>query len=163
MTREVRNNPNRRYSSERDIYIEGNTVRKTARRPQEYQYSSARRVVREVPGSIRKSSHRTTINATYVAFLTAAMVVVGYFCMSYLSLTSELSNSLTKIARLEGEYNALKAENDDFSNRINGGVDLEAIKKKAMNDLGMQYANDDQIVRYESDDTDYVRQYISLE
>lgn len=152
----------KRYYNE-NVYIEGNTVRKTARRPEHQQYSNGRRVVKEVPGSIRRSSHRTTINAGYVLFLTVAMCVVGYFCVSYLSLTSELSNSLTTIARLEGELNNIKAENDDFSNRINGGVDLEVIKKRAMNDLGMQYANEDQIVMYESDDTDYVRQYISLE
>lgn len=151
------------YRNHRSAYVEGNTVRKTSRRPQPELYSSSRRVVKEVPGSIRKSSHRTTTNAVYVIFLSVALFVMGYFCMSYLSLTSELSNSLTKIAELEGELTSLKAENDDFSNRINGNVDLEVIKKKAMNDLGMQYANDDQIVRYESDDTDFVRQYISLE
>jgi len=152
---------NRRYrtTSNKNTYVEGNTVRKAAPK----QYSTGKRVVKEVPGSIRRSSHRTTINAGYVLFLAVAMCIVGYFCMTYLSLTSDISNSLTKIASLEGELNALKAENDDLNNRINGGVDLEDIKKRAMNDLGMQYANDDQIVTYESDDTDYVRQYILLE
>ena len=91
------------------------------------------------------------------------LCVVGGFCFYYINVTASITNDLKTIAKLEAQYTSLKAENDDYENRINGAIDLEAIKKKAMNDLGMQYANDDQIVKYESDDTDYVRQYISLE
>lgn len=159
---------NREYSNRRNPYIDGNTARKlqdnraARRREREYDYN--RRIVREVPGSARKGIKRTTtINAGYVLFLSVAMCIAGYFCVNYLTITSEMSNDLKKIAQLEIQYNDIKAENDDYDNRINGAVDLEDIKRRAMNDLGMQYANDDQIVAYESDDTDYVRQYIALE
>lgn len=143
----------------RGQYTYGNTVRKAAPAP------SRRGNLRELEGGkIRRSQEvKRGLNATYVFFLAVMMCVSGYVCMHYLDLTSSLSNDLVKIAQLEAEYNSIKAENDDYENRINGAVDLEAIKKKAMSDLGMQYANDDQIVLYESDDTDYVRQYISLE
>lgn len=122
-------------------------------------------VIREVEGkNVKRSRRRSTgINAGYVVFMTAMLFIVGAVCMGYLNITSSITSDLTKIAGLEAEYNSLKAENDDYENRINGSIDLENIKKRAMNDLGMQYANDDQIVLYESDDTDYVRQYISLE
>ena len=60
--------------------------------------------------------------------------------MNYLTIPSDITNDLSKIASLETQLNELKAENDDFDNRINGAVDLEEIKKRAMNDLGMQYA-----------------------
>ena len=66
------------------------------------------------------------------------------------------------IAVLEAQYNTLKAENDDTESRIKGAVDLEDIKRRAMTELGMQYANENQIVSYETDDDDYVRQYIDL-
>lgn len=143
----------------RSAYTYGNVVRKT-------NPSSARRNnIRAIEGGkIKRAPHYNTgITATYVLFLAAMLCVVGGFCMNYLNLTSSMTNDLAKIANLEAQYNNLKAENDDYENRINGAIDLEAIKKKAMSDLGMQYANDDQIVLYESDDTDYVRQYISLE
>ena len=44
-----------------------------------------------------------------------------------------------------------------MENRIKGAVDLEEVKYRAMNELGMQYANSDQIIAYECEDTDYVR------
>lgn len=140
-------------------YTYGNTVRKTAPSP-------ARRTnLRAMEGGQIKRNHepKRGLNATYVLFLTVMMCAAGFVCMNYLELTSSITNDLKKIAQLEMEYNSIKAENDDYESRINGSVDLEEIKKKAMNDLGMQYANDEQIVKYESDDTDYVRQYISLE
>ena len=40
---------------------------------------------------------------------------------------------------------------------------IENIKKRAMDELGMTYASDDQIVVYNSDGTDYVRQFVSIE
>lgn len=143
----------------RGQYTYGNTVRKTAPR------QNNRSNLRSMEGGQIKRNHepKRGLNATYVIFLTIMMCLAGYVCMSYLELTSSITNDLKKIAQLEMEYNSIKAENDDYESRINGSVDLEAIKKKAMVDLGMQYANDDQIVLYESDDTDYVRQYISLE
>lgn len=60
-------------------------------------------------------------------------------------------------------YRASKAENDDYESRIKGAIGLENIKKRAMDELGMTYASDDQIVVYNSDGTDYVRQFVSLE
>lgn len=140
----------------RGQYTYGNVVRKTA--------PAKRENFRTVEGGkIERKQEKRGMNAGYVIFLTLMMVVTGYFCVSYLELTSSITNDLSKIASLEAEYQSVKAENDDYENRINGSIDLEVIKKKAMTDLGMQYANDDQIVLYESDDTDYVRQYISLE
>jgi len=151
---------NRNYKKQvRGQYVYGNTVRKTA--PAQVRRNDIRPVE---GGNIRRNTEkRGAVNAGYIIFLTVMMCVAGYFCVSYLDLTSSISNDLKTIAKLEMEYNSIKAENDDYENRINGTVDLEEIKKKAMNDLGMQYASDEQIVTYESDDTDYVRQYIALE
>lgn len=137
----------------------GNVVRKPA--PQSTRRSNLHTVE---GGNIKRNAEKKSVmNAGYVLFLTAMMCVTGFFCMRYLQITSSITTDLKTIARLEAEYNNLKAENDDYENRINGNIDLESIKKKAMNDLGMQYASEGQIITYESDDTDYVRQYISLE
>jgi len=144
----------------RSQYVYGNAVRKTA--PARTGRSKNIRPVEG--GNIKRNTEKKgAINAGYILFLTAMLCLAGYFCVSYLSITSSITNDLKEIARLEAQLNSLKAENDDYENRITGAVDLEEIKKKAMNDLGMQYAEDDQIVPYQSDDTDYVRQYIFLE
>ena len=39
------------------------------------------------------------------------------------------------------------------------GVDMEHVKDVAMNELGMVQAKKSQIVTYEIEDSDYVRQY----
>ena len=143
----------------KSAYAYGNVVRKADVKP------VRKKGVRVVEGgNIRRApKNNTGITAGYVFFLAVMLCVVGGFCFYYINITASITNDLKTIAKLEAQYTSLKAENDDYENRINGAIDLEAIKKKAMNDLGMQYANDDQIVKYESDDTDYVRQYISLE
>jgi len=143
----------------RGQYTYGNTVRKADTA------ASRRSNIRTYEGGNikRNNEKRSVMNAGYVLFLAVMMCVVGFFCMRYLSLTSSITNDLSEIAKLEADLNNLKAENDDHENRINGAIALEYIKKKAMNDLGMKYASDDQIVKYESDDTDYVRQYIMIE
>lgn len=143
----------------RGQYTYGNVVRKPE------QTFTRKSNLRAVEGGYIKTNNevRTGITAGYVIFLVIMMVFTGFSCFNYLELTSGISNDLKQIAALEAEYTSIKAENDDYENRINGAIDLENIKKRAMSDLGMQYAEDSQIVTYESDDTDYVRQYISLE
>lgn len=155
--RELTKNRNQRKQI-RAQYVYGNAVTKTNPR------IDRRADLRPVNERIRKKAPKKAgMNASYVLFLTAIMCVCGYFCLNYLQLTSTISNDLSEIAKLEADLNTLRADNDDYENRITGSVDIEAIKKKAMTDLGMQYAKDDQIITYESDDTDYVRQYIVVD
>ena len=54
---------------------------------------------------------------------------------------------------------ALRTENDDEYNRVLSSVDLNQIRKTAIEELGMVYAGADQVVFYDSHTNDYVRQY----
>lgn len=110
----------------------------------------------------RNRDRAARMNPGWVLFLTMAMLATGAVLILYLRLQSDITNRIKNIAVLEAQYNSIKAENDDTESRIKGAVDLEKIKQKAMTDLGMQYANEDQIVPYEMDDDDYVRQYIDI-
>ena len=165
MAKQVRRNTNtagrspyihREYSE--SAYVYGNTAR--ALRPVEEEVKSPRKL----SNKSRKNIDRDTrMNPGFMAFLTLAMVVTGIACVRYIKLQSEVTTYVDKIASMEIELDSIKAENDDYESRIKGAIGLENIKKRAMDDLGMSYATDDQIVIYESDGTDYVRQYISLE
>ena len=99
----------------------------------------------------------------YVIFLTLAMLLTVVVCIQYLMLRSDMTTKVKELARLEAQLNEMRAENDDIENRIKGAVDLEEVKFRAMNELGMQYAHSDQIVAYECEDTDYVRQLVDIE
>lgn len=88
-----------------------------------------------------------------------AVTVFGIFCGAYIKLQSDVTARMKKIASLESQVTDLKADNDEAYKRINTAVDLDAIKEKAINELGMFYATQDQIVYYSVDKTDYMNQY----
>ncbi|MCR5507568.1 MAG: cell division protein FtsL [Lachnospiraceae bacterium] len=140
----------------------------------EFIYGNTARELRELGqgrGSELKLSHQTRrnrekaghMNPGYILFLTLAMVMTVAICIQYLMMRATMTNMVKELSSLELNLNELKAENDDTENRIKGAVDLEEIKYRAMNELGMQYANEDQIVSYECEDTDYVRQLVDIE
>ncbi len=148
--------------------------RSASYRNEEYVYGNAARALRPLEGDIPREvylSHRARrnrerakhMNFGYVLFLTMAITATGIGCLQYLSLQSEVTNSVKRISVLERQLNEIKDENDDTESRIKGTVGLEEVKKRAMNELGMQYATPDQIVKYKSDDTDYVRQYVDID
>ncbi len=103
------------------------------------------------------------MNPGFMIFMTLAMVLTGIVCVRYIRLQSSLTTYVNTISSMEIELQSLRAENDDYESRIKGAIGLENIKKRAMEDLGMTYASDDQIVVYNSDGTDYVRQFVSLQ
>ena len=65
---------------------------------------------------------------------------------------------MNKVASLESELTQLRENNEETLNEINNSVKLEDIRYKAITQLGMTYANKDQIVDYENDTDDYVHQ-----
>lgn len=50
-------------------------------------------------------------------------------------------------------------ENDAAYDDAVSSVDLGRVKEIAINDLGMIYANEGRIITYDSQSSDYVRQY----
>ena len=157
----TRGNSNRsttaRGNAGRESYVYGNTAR--ALRPVS-DVQSPRKVKNKSRKNIDKD---TSMNPAFMLFLTAAMVVTGFVCIRYIELQSTVTSYVDKISAMEIQLDSLRAENDDYESRIKGAVGLENIKKRAMDDLGMSYAKDEQIVVYESDGTDYVRQFVSIE
>jgi len=137
-------------------YVHGNTVRR--QNPRREEYRTPQRVVHT-----RKKRKTQAMDLGFVLFLTMALIVTGFVCVKYISLQTSITRYVDEISSLEMQLTTARAENDDTECRIKGAVDLESVKKRAMDDLGMKYAREDQIVVYESDGTDYVRQFVSLE
>lgn len=78
--------------------------------------------------------------------------------MNYLQLQAETTSRIKNIAALELQLEQLRKENDDNYTRIMTSVDLDYIKDVAINELGMVYAREDQVILYENTTRDYVRQ-----
>ncbi|MBQ0028463.1 MAG: cell division protein FtsL [Lachnospiraceae bacterium] len=145
-------------SSQRNYYVQGNVVRKAAPvRRNEAQ-------IRRVEHAARKNRDKARyMNLGYVVFLTAAVLLVAVTLLGYLKMQSELTTSIKTVASLERELNDIKLSNDENLDRINSSINLENIKKIAVEELGMTYAKEGQVVVIESAGSDYVRQLKSLQ
>ncbi|MGN1180695.1 MAG: cell division protein FtsL [Suilimivivens sp.] len=141
-------------SQRSSAYVYGNTARKLQVVPDEYE-----RPVRKVNHAPRKNRERALhMNVGYVLFLASALLIVGFVLTSYLTLKSEITSSVKQIARLESELNNMKLDNDERESRISSNMNLEEVRQTAIQELGMQYAGEGQIITFNSEDNDYVIQ-----
>jgi uncharacterized membrane protein (DUF106 family) len=88
-----------------------------------------------------------------------AVVLMGLTLAWYISLQSQITASVKNIDTLQSQLNTLKQENDEAYNRANGNLDLDEVKRIAIQEYGMTYATEGQIVTYsDGGGNDYVRQ-----
>lgn len=138
--------------------IEGNTARKV----QTLEYPS-----RECQPERRERRHAEKsnvqyVNVLYMIFLAAASCMVLWSCVNYLQLQAETTSRVKHIASLETELEDLRKENNDNYTRIMTSVDLDHIRDVAINELGMVYAEPNQVILYDGGTDDYVRQNGSI-
>ena len=86
-----------------------------------------------------------------MAAMTAALI-------GYIKLQADVTASSQNIAELEQQLSEMKAENDAAYNEINDSISLEEVREKAIKDLGMKYADRDQVVVYSGTEEDSVHQ-----
>lgn len=133
-------------------YVRGNAARQLNNPAYE-----RRRVHVHDPLHHHKRHHHMSLS--YLLFLSIAMVLMVGTLAWYISLQSYVSNSVKNIATLESQLNNLKQDNDEAYNRANGNVDLEDVKRIAIQEYGMTYATEGQIITYsDGGGNDYVRQ-----
>ena len=139
-------------------YIHGNVVRK-----EQVQAPVQAPQQREVSQQVKKNrSNALHMNRGYVAFLAIAAVVVLFACVGYLQLQSEITSRSKHITSLQHELADMKEANTTKYNAVMNSMNLEEVRDIAMNDLGMVYATEDQIVRYQSPTSNAVTQYASI-
>lgn len=159
-------NQTRDYHTQRPYRVDGNTVRRVEAEP-DYRRQQRERQEKEERENLRRRRRAAARNRekelrmskSYVVFLTMAVTVFGIFCGTYVKMQSDMTSRMKKIAVLESQIADLKADNDEAYKRINTAADLENIRNTAINDLGMFYATEDQIVYYTVDKSDYMNQY----
>ena len=119
-----------RKTSYYDTYVDGNTVRTIETLPQEEPAVRRKKRRQAKVHSAVRSKQKTRTHALYAAFLTCIMGLLVFGCVRYLQIQSRVTASMENINKLESTLNDLKAETDE-----------------------------NQVVLYDSKDTDYVRQY----
>lgn len=106
----------------------------------------------------QKIRNKMGMSAFYVAFLLVATVVCAVAFVSQIKLMSLVSESVDRIADQEALIYNLTLANDDEYSKMVKSVDLDEIRRTAVEDLGMVYASGEQIITYTRENSDYVRQ-----
>lgn len=154
---------NRAANTYRSSYVYGNTVRKNVqvlsdpRRDLEYKAQEQERRERH-----RRNAQAERMSFLYVTFLAVAAVMLVFICYQFLTMQTTMSKNVTEISSLKVQLEDMKAENDFLLGRIKDSVDLNEIRRFAINELGMVEANPSQIIGYAYDSSDYLRQYANV-
>ena len=140
----------------RNLYVYDNTARRL-----EVQRQMAEPARKPVQHEVRKNRDKARhMSMGYVLFLAAALVVAGLILVNYVQMQAELTNMTRVIATKESELSNLQMTNDEAYNRVMSSIDLEEVKRVAIGELGMVYAQEGQIYTYTNESNDYMRQVI---
>ena len=153
---------NRAAAASRQMYVYGNAVPKPSYEPGRREQS--RPVRRKKTSNQVRRNRRAAMqmSRSYVAFLAVAAVCMMLVCVYYVSLRTELTSRSQHIAQMQSTLASLDEENTTRYNSIVDSVNLEEIRDRAMNELGMVYATQDQVVEYDNPTGDYVQQYETI-
>lgn len=139
-------------------YVYGNTVRKL-----DVTTAIEEEPVKRLSDAARKNREKAAhMSLGYVSFLVLAMAVAATVLIGYIKLQSENTMAKEKIAAMESELNDLRLKNNEEYSRVVSDVDLEEVKRIAIEELGMKYAEEGQVIKVEGAKGDYVRQYTDM-
>lgn len=140
-------------------YVQGNTVRKMQPDRTPVRHVPDRHNQPKVSHTVRRNQDKALhMDLPYVCALTIAAICTLYLCVNYLQVQSSITSRIHVIGGLEKQLESLKSENDALETRINTSIDLDYIYKVATEELGMVYANKDQVILYNKTESEYVRQ-----
>ena len=103
------------------------------------------------------------MNRRYALFMACLMAAMTFCLIGYIKLQSDISSTNSRIVALESQLAEMKSSNNEVYNEIVGDIDLEQIRRIAIDEFGMQYADQDQIVVYSDTKGDTVHQVVDIE
>ncbi|HPU63160.1 MAG TPA: septum formation initiator family protein [Mobilitalea sp.] len=94
--------------------------------------------------------------------LTLAIGATLYFCIEFLMLQNEVSRLEKDIIKMEKTLATMKNENDAAYEQINMVYDLDYVYSVAVNELGMVYPNNNEVITFKKAEESYIRQYADI-
>ena len=149
-------------------YVNGSTVRQMETAPVRQPRPDRRQIEENQRRKIRKNAvmrnreRALHMSRGYVAFLSICVVVVAFAAVSLIQIQSQVTQRMEHIASLESQITDLKAHNDARYKEIITAVDLDHIKNVAINELGMQYASEEQVIYYSVEKNNFMDQYSDI-
>lgn len=106
-----------------------------------------------------KEKAKGQLNLPYIFFLSFAAAVMVMVFIQYINIKTEYTIASREKVRLCREYDALRHENNIIYHDKIAGVDYAKLKEKAVDELGMRYPVQAQIVYYTPVHKESVVQY----
>lgn len=139
------------------LYVYGNAAHKLNEVPQREERRGRQQKAKPVQ---KPALHK--MNFGYVLFLTIVTVAMFHIWSSYIQIQTEVDERLRNISSMEAKIESLKQTNDTEYARINSSIDLDEIRRIAIEELGMVYASKDQVKNYKDTENEYMKQYEEL-
>ncbi len=149
-------------------YVNGSTVRQIEAQPVRRERIDRTKIKEEQQKKRRRNAAKRNraralhMSRGYVAFLTLCVGVIAFAAVALVQIQSQVTQRMEHIAALESQITDLKADNDARYKEIVTSVDLDYIKDVAMNQLGMQYATQEQIIYYSVENNNFMDQYSDI-
>lgn len=151
-----------RKNSYGQFYVYGNAVRQAEPLPKKTPEARPQQP-KQMSSQVAKNRHRAmSINPAYAVFLAAAAVCAVLVCMLYLSLQSEVVSRSEHVTAMQEQLADMTEANNTAYNAAADSVNLETVRDRAMNEMGMVYAAQGTVVEYDSPSGEYVKQYSDI-
>lgn len=149
----------------RQVYEYGSAARQLTAQPL---HTSPRRQYEDEERRIEKHRREARerrdnrLAFVYTMILVVTTAVIFSICYQYLNMQASVKNNAEELKSLQSELNTLKMENDEYEDRIEASVDYDELYRVAVEELGMQYPKRSQVVSYDSQVSEYVKQYSDI-
>lgn len=127
----------------------------TARKLDALKVNTQQRQYEVISGNRRKKRLAIIRSGMFLGLMFSILALVIVY---YLMLQSDITNATKSIASKESRLNELRLDNDENYSRITSDVNLEEVRRIAIQELGMKYADEGQIISFNGEGSDYVRQ-----
>lgn len=148
---------------ERYNMIYGNTVRKMEEvaepvRKQPARKTRPRRQPETTPRTRQNQKRALSIDLAFIKVLVAGLCVIAIASFFYLSERAQYLKQKAALLDAKTQLNTLQVENEDLNLEIEQSIKVDTIETAAKK-YGMSKPDAKHILRYESQNAEYIRQY----
>ncbi len=149
-------------------YVNGSTVRQLDAQPVRRERIDRTKIEEERRKKNRRNAARRNreramyMSPARVMLLSACVAISTLAAVSLIQTQSQITQRMKHIASLESQLTDLKADNDAKYKEIVTSVDLDYIKDVAINELGMSYASEEQVVYFSVENDNFMDQYSDI-
>jgi hypothetical protein len=161
---------NEEYDYDLDSYVVGNTVRQSAvpqweptpepeEQPERPERAPKKHPRRKQDRALQRAK---AFNLPSIIVVGACMVIAGASLLNYVGVKNELDNHIRNVKKLNTELQNDIQLNDAHLLEVEASIDYTDIYNYAISNLGMTYPGKDQVLWYQSTESEYVSQYEAI-